>query len=1398
MPEPRPPLAELPPLLRGDATVRAVVARAATVAVPATARAVFVAALAGVSSRRPLVVAVPTGAEGERLAHDLGCFLDADTIEWFPAWETLPFERVSPSLETMGRRLRVLWRLRHGGDALPRVVVAPVRALVQRLGPHVEDAEPVAVRTGQTLDRDELVARLVACGYRREYQVESRGEVAVRGSIVDVYPVTDDHPVRIDLWGDDVERLSAFSVADQRSTRDLDATLVFPARELLATPEVRDRAAALVRAAPWGAEQWERLAAGQHFDGMESWLPWLTPEERLLPDLLGDDALVLVCEPTRLRDRAQELVDEEAALAGTLAQTWGASGEFPRLSLPFERVLAHTRAGVTALLAVPEGPDTAHLAGTAFAPLAGDTDGLARRLRALAGDGYRVVLAAEGRGSADRLTQVLAEDGVDATPDGFAPGVVGVTVAAIDRGVVLPEARLALVAEADLTGRRRVHRAPRGARRSVDVYDALEAGDYVVHQTHGVARYGGMVQRAIGGVARDYLLLEYKGGDKLYVPTDQVGVVRRYTGGETPTLHRMGGADFERTKSRVRAATREIAQELIVLYRRRLVSPGHPFSPDTPWQREVEEAFPFEETPDQAQAIEDVKRDMEAPRPMDRLVCGDVGFGKTEVALRAAFKAVQDGKQVAVLVPTTLLASQHGQTFRERFANYPVRVEVLSRFLTTRQQRSVATDVATGAVDVVIGTHRLLSDDIAFHDLGLLVIDEEQRFGVQHKEQIKALRTGVDVLALSATPIPRTLELSITGIRDLSMVNTPPEDRQPILTYVGEDDDRAVAEAIRRELLREGQAFFVHNQVKDIDFVAEHLRELVPEARLAVAHGQMDEARLERVVLDFWEREYDVLVCTTIVESGLDIPTVNTLVVDRADRLGLAQLYQLRGRVRSARPTRVRVPAAPGRPCPLRGGLRAVEDDRRVHRPRLGLLDRHAGPGAAWGREPAGRRPVGPHRRRRLRPLLPVRHRGGERAEGRTGARAGRGDHRPSGRRPPAPRLRDPRRRAHGGLPAPRRGARPSRRRRRARRVGGPLRAAAAGGDRAARRGPAAGRVRAPRDPQRHGRRRRGPAPGPRAARVPTGAAHPPRPRREGQRRGDAGADPRPAGRGRGLTDRAARGAGAPRPGGAGRLRRAVKRLPVLVAALALVALVGGFVAYVSLGAGAPAFSVNGHAVSQADVDGELRALADNTAFARLIHQSGSQTLAPVAGSISSSYAAGWLSLRIAQVFVDDTVARQHLGVTASDRSNAEALAVNLLGSVAVVGSLPASFRTSLRSRFGRIVAVERVYAAHHAAQLRAAALQTCPSRRFVAHILVSSQADAQAIQAQLAAGADFATLARGALDRHRVGGERRRARLSGQPAVRDRLRAGRPVPAHRAGLGAGADPVRVPSHLGA
>jgi transcription-repair coupling factor (superfamily II helicase) len=886
-------LRDLPPLLREEPGFASVLGRSSAVlAVPEPARALAIAGLATLSSRRPIVVAVPTTGDADRVANDLRAFLGAAAVDAFPAWETLPFERVSPSVETMGRRLRTMWRLRDPARA-PRVLVAPVRALVQRLGPHVEDVEPVVVVPGERRDRDELIALLVGAGYRREEVVEHRGELAVRGSIVDVYPSTADRPVRIDLWGDEVDRLTEFSVADQRSTDHLDRVEVFGCRELLPTPEVRERAERLVGLEPWGREQWERLAQGQTFDGMESWLPWLTDGEHVLFDLVGPDALVLLLEPRRMRDRAADLLAEEADLAATLAKTWGATqaGEdhgFPRLHLPFDRLLSHTDAPAWTVTTAPEGPEVATIASMGIAAAAGDPERVVRQLAELAGDGYRIVVAADGEGSAARVRSLLSGHGLSPQID----------VTPLERGCILPAIKLAVIAEHDLTGRRRAHRAARRPRRDAQgFFDDLKAGDHVVHHQHGVARYGGMVKRAIGGVERDYLLLEYKGDDRLYVPSDQIDAVRHYTGGDAPTLNRLGGDGWQRAKAKVRSVVSEIAQELVVLYQTRLHAPGHAFAPDTPWQRELEDAFPYQETPDQLTAITEVKGDMEADHPMDRLVCGDVGFGKTEVAIRATFKAVQDGKQVAVLVPTTLLAQQHHQTFGDRFAGYPVRVEVLSRFLTPAQAREVARGVRSGEVDVVIGTHRLLSDDIEFKDLGLLVVDEEQRFGVGHKEQIKQLKTGVDVLTLSATPIPRTLEMSLTGIRDLTLLNTPPADRMPILTYVGEYDDRAVGEAIRRELLREGQVFYVHNRVQDIERTADHVRDLVPEARVAIAHGQMDEGTLEQVVLAFWEGEYDVLVCTTIIESGIDMPTVNTLVVDRADLLGLGQMHQLRGRV---------------------------------------------------------------------------------------------------------------------------------------------------------------------------------------------------------------------------------------------------------------------------------------------------------------------------------------------------------------------------------------------------------------------------------------------------------------------------------------------------------------------
>jgi transcription-repair coupling factor (superfamily II helicase) len=907
-------LASLPQLLRDEPAFPAVLGRAdAVLAVPEAARPVTIAGLVHASSRRPLVVACPTGTMAGQLADDLAQFMDDGEVELFPAWETLPFERVSPGVETMGRRMRVLHRLADP-EQTPAVIVASVRALLQRLTATEEVVRPITVRPGVTLDPDDLVARLVHQGYRREELVEHRGEVARRGAIVDVFPSTADAPVRIDLWGDEVDRLTEFSVSDQRSTIALEVAEIFPARELVLDDAMRARAERLIAEEPWGREHWERLAEGHLFDGMESWLPWLAEGERLLTDLLPDRAQVVLIEPRRMRDRAADLLAEEDDLARALASSWARDADrtFPRLHADPDRLLdrpGEGRGSSWSIVPTPDAPEAPAVAASSWAPVVGDGSGLADRLKALLAERYRVVVAADLPASATRLASLLRDQGLDfpivdgdaraigEAPDLTRPGG-SIVVAPLHRGCTLPNSRLAVLAEPDLTGRRRAHRQPRPRKRdTAGFFEDLRPGDYVVHYQHGVGRYGGMVTRAIGGIDRDYLLLEYKGGDKLYVPSDQIDAVRHYVGGEAPTLHRLGGADFARAKARVRSAVREIAQELVVLYQKRLQAVGHAFGPDTPWQHELEEAFPYVETPDQRKAIDDTKSDMESEHPMDRLLCGDVGFGKTEVAIRAAFKAIQDGKQVAVLVPTTLLAQQHGNTFADRFAGYPIRVEVLSRFLTPAQARKVMDGLASGEVDCVIGTHRLFSEQLKFKDLGLLVVDEEQRFGVQHKESIKKLRTNVDVLTLSATPIPRTLEMSLVGIRDLTLLQTPPADRQPILTYVGEYDERVAVEAIRRELLREGQVFWVHNRVQSIEERAARLRELVPEARIAVAHGKMDEGSLEQVVVDFWEGRFDVLVCTTIIESGIDMPAVNTLVVERADLLGLGQMHQLRGRV---------------------------------------------------------------------------------------------------------------------------------------------------------------------------------------------------------------------------------------------------------------------------------------------------------------------------------------------------------------------------------------------------------------------------------------------------------------------------------------------------------------------
>ncbi|MEV4221826.1 transcription-repair coupling factor [Nonomuraea sp. NPDC049725] len=902
-------------LVSADPSLAAALEQGGDVALvaPAALRPFGVAALAGHDQRAVLAVTA-TGREAEDLAAALTSLIEPSTVAVFPAWETLPHERLSPRSDTVGQRLAVLRRLAHPvkGDSAAgplNVIVAPIRALLQPIVKGLGDLEPIRLRAGDDADLDAVVANLVGNGYHRVDMVEKRGEVAVRGGLLDVFPPTEEHPLRLEFWGDTVEEIRWFKVADQRSLEAAeDGLFAPPCRELLLTGEVRARARELAERHPALAEVLDQLAEGTPVEGMEAFAPALAGEMDLLIDHLPDRAAVFVCDPERIRSRAEELVRTSQEF---LEASWinaAAGGEAPiDLGAAAFRSLEEIRDHAGSLgqpwwSMAPFGTGV-ELAAHDSEAYRGDTRKALEDVKGWLAEDKAVVLLSEGHGPAERMVEVLKGVDVparltkylDKAPE---PKVVHVTTGLLEHGFVTPG--LAVLTHLDLVGQKAstkdMRRLPSRRRNMVDPLQ-LKVGDHVVHEQHGVGRYVEMVQRTVQGATREYLVIEYAKGDRLYVPTDQLDEVTRYVGGEAPTLNRMGGADWAKAKSRAKKAVKEIAGELIRLYSARMASPGHPFGPDTPWQREMEDAFPYAETGDQLEAIDEVKRDMERGVPMDRLICGDVGYGKTEIAVRAAFKAVQDGKQVAVLVPTTLLVQQHMSTFTERFSSFPVTLKPVSRFQTDAEIKGTLDGLRTGAVDVVIGTHRLLSPEVRFKDLGLIIIDEEQRFGVEHKEAMKHLRTQVDVLAMSATPIPRTLEMGLTGIREMSTILTPPEERHPILTFVGPYDEKQIAAAIRRELMRDGQIFFVHNRVASINRVAARLRELVPEARVAVAHGQMNEHQLEKIMVGFWEREYDLLVSTTIVESGLDVPNANTLIVDRADNYGLSQLHQLRGRV---------------------------------------------------------------------------------------------------------------------------------------------------------------------------------------------------------------------------------------------------------------------------------------------------------------------------------------------------------------------------------------------------------------------------------------------------------------------------------------------------------------------
>ena len=840
-----------------------------------------------------MVVVVSEEREAEELAGDMSLFCSGVVL--VPAWETLPFERLSPNCSTMAGRCRALHAL---AEAEPgSVLVASVRAATQRLSP--SDPSPLTVARGESIPLQEMVSALAALGFQRVSVVEAPGEMAVRGGIVDVYPAAGARPTRIDFWGDEIDEIRFFSPSTQRSEDQGQEAVFYPAREFRPDAGVVQQAEELLSTYPWGADVWDRLAQRQMFEGMESWMPWLVPPRCLL-DRVGEGTLVVVADPTRAIGRSRTLLSEEEELAGELSETWSEAPRIaeanPRLYQSLEDALVHRP--VLEMPSAPMGSSDQVLAVRGLAANPGDGPAIAAALSRLRTEEARVVVAVEGVGTADRWARVLSEEGIAIprreclTDEGSA-----IISQGIRRGFVLESPPVAVVGELELVGRRRAHRAPPVRRKAAAGTRDLSPGDYVVHYQHGIGRFEGLVSESMAGVERDYLLVAYAGEDRLYVPVDQLSLITRYTGGEAPRLSRMGGKDWAATRERVRNEVAVVAEEVVALHRARSAAAGYSFSPDTPWQQELEAAFPYEETSDQLAAIADVKADMESERPMDRLIFGDVGFGKTEVAVRAVFKAVMDRKQVAVLCPTTILAQQHHQTFSDRLSPHGVEVAVLSRFLTGAQARKVVARLASGEVDVVIGTHRLLSSDVRFLNLGLLVVDEEQRFGVAAKDALRQMKVGVDVLTLTATPIPRTLEMALTGIRDVSHIRVPPRGRRPILTYVGPYDEQAVSMAIRRELLREGQVFYVHNRVLSIHHAVERLSALVPRARFAVAHGQMSEAQLEQVMIDYWNRRYDVLVSTTIIESGLDLPQVNTLVVERADRIGLAQLYQLRGRV---------------------------------------------------------------------------------------------------------------------------------------------------------------------------------------------------------------------------------------------------------------------------------------------------------------------------------------------------------------------------------------------------------------------------------------------------------------------------------------------------------------------
>ncbi|SMD04368.1 transcription-repair coupling factor (superfamily II helicase) [Sporomusa malonica] len=841
-------------LIAAQAAFRAVDAQSVIYGVTGSQKSVLMAA-AFQASPRPTVIITAGHEANEMLRTDFAALLPYVPVVELPAIDIVTFAAAAKSVELAAKRMDVLSRMARGEKI---IVLAAAEAAMQRVLPKQEFLNSrITVSSSGVVSREELISSLVGFGYERVDQVDSAGQFSVRGGIIDIFAVNRSLPLRLELFGDEVDSLREFDPTSQRSVADLALADIMPLTE----PESSGKPAVFASYLPAGS-------------------------------------CLILDEPARIREQMTKIVKENPDIKRRVFGWTEMTAACQAYNVVYLSLL---------LQKIPNTQPTEIISITAkgIAPFHRQIDMLITEIKNWQDKKYNIALFMPNWDKAENIRQNLFDEGITAimAQTGnmpLIPGTVIVLAGTLSGGFELPQAKLVVLTELDIFGRQKKKRRPRvGKDQQITYFRDINLGDYVVHINHGIGKYVGVETLEVGGVHKDYLHIRYAGDDKLYVPTDQVGLLQKYIGaeGEVPRLSKMGGSDWLKVKTKAKAAVADMAKELIELYAQRQLQVGYAFGPDTPWQREFEDAFPYEETPDQLQAITEVTHDMEQPRPMDRLLCGDVGFGKTEVAIRAAFKAVMSGKQVAVLVPTTVLAQQHYQTFSARFSGFGPVVDVVSRFRSAREQKATLQKLALGQVDVLIGTHRILQSDVVFQDLGLLIVDEEQRFGVAQKEKMKKLRSNLDVLTLSATPIPRTLHMSLVGARDMSIIETPPEDRFPVQSYVVEYNEEIIREAIVRELKRGGQVYFVYNRVQTIDKVRQRLTEILPDATIKTGHGQMPEELLEQVMLDFYENRDDVLICTSIIENGLDVPNANTIIVYDADHFGLSQLYQMRGRV---------------------------------------------------------------------------------------------------------------------------------------------------------------------------------------------------------------------------------------------------------------------------------------------------------------------------------------------------------------------------------------------------------------------------------------------------------------------------------------------------------------------